>query len=160
VRFVSPLRPRGKTVRASELLVPTILRSLVAFPNNFRRPDLAIILVDEDGDGSRQALAASLDGSIVPAVMGVAVPEFEAWLIADHANLAQVLRTTIDPPPATMAPRAAKAFLSKAFSCRSGSSDPAELRKELARSCDFKALMRVRSFEMLMKEIGRVLTAR
>jgi hypothetical protein len=158
VRFVSPLRHRGKTARGSEFLVPKILRSLVTFPSNHRRPDLAVVLIDEDGDRSRQSLGAALEASVVPAVIGLACPEFEAWLIADHAALCAALRIAVDPSPETMAPRAAKAFLASALSragIPEGGSD--SVRRQLASICNLQMLQRLRTFELFQKELGRLL---
>jgi hypothetical protein len=82
VRFISPLRIRGRNVRGSDLQAPNNLRSLLAFPAGDRRPELGVVLVDEDGMRRRRDLRNILEGTIVPAAFGLAAPEFEAWLIA------------------------------------------------------------------------------
>jgi hypothetical protein len=157
IRFLSPLRYRGATVRGSQLLNPRVLRSLIAFPANHRRPDLAVVLIDEDGDRSRQSLAASLEGSVLPAVIGLAAPEFEAWLIADHATLCATLRAPVDPPPQSVLPRAAKAYLANAMSVAGIDEDRSnDLRCELASNCNLDVLRRIRGFEAFMKEMGRL----
>jgi hypothetical protein len=143
VRFVSPLRIRGRTVRGSDLHVGTNLKKLLAFPMTHRRPHLGIVLTDEDGIRSRRDLRTALENSVVPAALGLATPEFEAWLIADHKALCGVLKMKIDLPPApdAMAPGAAKTYLANLMNQSGLAIHYTEtVRRDLACNCNLDAL--------------------
>jgi hypothetical protein len=162
VRFISPLRigRGGRIARGSDLHVAANLRELLAFPMSEKRPDLGIVLVDEDGVRGRRDLRGELENSRVPAAFGLATPEFEAWLIADHASLCEALNMSFDPPtmPENMAPGVAKAYLADLFT-RAGVSDAQRetVRRDLASNCNLETLRRVRGFEELAKDIARIL---
>lgn len=132
ITFLAPLRTsRGRVARGSDLLHVPTLRRLLAFP---RRPDLAVVLVDGDEDRSRKAtLEAALEGLAMPRVIGVAPPEFEAWLIADHEAVGAVLGRPVPTPPdpESMRRRQAKALLQDWLT-----DGPAEARISVASRCD------------------------
>jgi hypothetical protein len=161
VRFVSPLRiGRGRTVRGSDLHVAANLRRLLAFPFSERRPHVGVVLVDEDGIRERRDLRTGLENTVVPAGFGLAAPEFEAWLIADHFALCQALKLKVDPPPAPdgMAPGAAKAYLTELMREAGFDDVRSEIaRCELASNCSLEVLRRIRGFEELVKDIARIL---
>ena len=161
VRFVSPLRTSGgRIVRGSDLHVGATLRKLLAFPASSRRPQLGIVLVDEDGVRSRRDLRTALEGTVVPAALGLATPEFEAWLVADHAVLCAALKINIDPPstPDSMRPGSAKAYLAHLLSQAGFDASQAQtVRRELASNCNLDALQRIRGFEELVKDRARIL---
>jgi hypothetical protein len=85
VLFEEPLRTnRGRPARGSDLLDRQTLRRLLMWPSAARRPQLAIVLVDADGDETRRpTLNAATENVTTPRVVAVAVQEVEAWLIAD-----------------------------------------------------------------------------
>jgi hypothetical protein len=71
LNLIAPRPPRG-----SDLLDRKNLRRLLRWP--LRRPDLAVVLVDEDGVEDRlQTVKSYLDADWVPNAVGVAVREFE-----------------------------------------------------------------------------------
>jgi hypothetical protein len=160
VRFVAPLRLRGRSVRGSDLLVPATLRKLVAFPPTVRRPDLAVILLDEDGDKGRAGLAAELHGTVVPAILGVAVPEFEAWLLADHACLNSTLGVSVSAPPSAeaLARGGAKTLLGQLMTSAGVASGRINsIRCQLAENCSLHLLRGFVSAERFIKELRRQL---
>jgi hypothetical protein len=114
VLFEAPLRTaRGLVAHGSDFLNRTTLRRLLTWPDLQRRPELAIVLVDADGEANRGArLERDIEG-LAHAVVGVAKQEFEAWLIADHAALNAVLGLALQESqsPEEMKPREAKQLL-------------------------------------------------
>src|SRR5581483_5556495 len=54
VLFQCPLRARGRHPKGSDLLDRRTLRQLLTWPAPHRRPDLAIVLVDQDGAPDRR----------------------------------------------------------------------------------------------------------
>lgn len=144
VGFEEPLRTgRGKLAKGSILHSPTTLRPLLLWADPSRQPDLAVVLVDADGDEERQALLDSaLDGLPVEAVVSVAIQEFEAWLVADPSALRSVLRQSLKPPksPEKLSRRQAKELLQQWCEQHARSSDAAEIRRDLARECDLATL--------------------
>lgn len=93
VRFESPLRTvRGTTAHGSDLHERTTLRKLLTWARPKLRPELVVVLVDEDGDRSRKSRLVA-DTADLPGtrVIAVAVKEFEAWLLADEDGLREVL---------------------------------------------------------------------
>lgn len=91
VQYREPLRTRGKVAKGSNLLHGRTLRQLLTYlPVD--RPDLAIVLVDADGELSRKrALEEILHDVPGTRLIVVAVHEFETWLVSDGAALARVL---------------------------------------------------------------------
>ncbi len=103
VEFIAGLQPHARRPRGGALLHrPTLVRLLSwALPELM--PDLAIVLVDNDGVGTRrsqlQRIVAERNQS-PPVVVGVAHEEFESWLIADPNAAQRVLGITVDAPKA------------------------------------------------------------
>jgi hypothetical protein len=93
VRFESPLRTaRGTVAHGSDLHERTSLRRLLTWARPRLRPELVVVLVDEDGDRSRKSrLVGHTEDLPCTRVIAVAVREFEAWLLADEAALREVL---------------------------------------------------------------------
>src|SRR5581483_11436552 len=101
VLFQCPLRARGRHPKGSDLLDRRTLRQLLTWPAPHRRPDLAIVLVDQDGAPDRRMTLRQLtEGISLPHVIAVAIQEFDAWLIADHGAVAGTLATKPPNPPA------------------------------------------------------------
>ena len=101
IQFEAPLRVGGRAARGSDLRDRTSLRRLLTWPRPDARPDLSVVLVDADGDRQcSTTLQAHVSDLPFPPVIGVAVQEFEAWLIADHANAASILGRSLNAPPA------------------------------------------------------------
>jgi hypothetical protein len=144
VRFEEPLRTaRGRLARGSILHSRDTLRPLLFWADPDKEPDLAVILVDGDGDDSRQALLDSaLEDTPVEAVASVAIQEFEAWLVADPATLKSVLRQPLAPPkpPEKLSRREAKELLKQWCEEHARSRDAAEIRRDIARQCDLDML--------------------
>lgn len=177
VRFVAPLRiPVGaRLARGSDLLDRTKLRRLVAPFRPGRDPDLAIVLVDSDGDLQRRTLlvrnmAMPADAHRLRSVVGAAHQAFEAWLLGDHTALKHIAAAAGSLPSTPDELTAAEAKLELAKILRfapqraDASSKPeVELRRELARIVDLQQLRRQRSFEEFWKECShaaRALAAR
>jgi hypothetical protein len=144
VRFEEPLRTgRGRLARGSILHSRDTLRPLLFWADSNKQPDLAVILVDADGDPKRQALLDSSLGDVpVEAVAAVAIEEFEAWLVADPSALKSVLRKPLAPPrpPEKLSKREAKELLRTWCKEHASSRDAAEIRRDLARECDLDVL--------------------
>ena len=118
IRFESPLRVRGRIARGSDLRDPTRLRRLLTWARPELKPDLAIVLVDRDGEASRKRrIESSLQDIMVPFVVGVAREEFESWLLADGRTVSRVFGITIPTvsPAEKMAPGDAKQTLADWF---------------------------------------------
>jgi hypothetical protein len=140
VRFEEPLRTsRGRLARGSILHSRDTLRPLLSWVDPTKQPDLAVVLVDADGDDGRQSLLDSaIKGVLVEAVVAVAIQEFEAWLVADSDALKAVLRQTLAPPkpPERLSRRQAKELLQQWCEQHARSREASELRRDLARQCD------------------------
>ncbi len=115
VRFQRPLRTgRGLVPRGSQLLDKATLRRLLSWPPGPRRPELAVVLLDADGDRQRGAAIEQAVGDLpVRRVIGLAVQEFEAWLISDEKAVSQAIGSPFptQKAPERMKPREAKALL-------------------------------------------------
>jgi hypothetical protein len=144
VRFEEPLRTsRGRLARGSLLHSRDTLRPLLFWAGPVKQPDLALVLVDADGDDERQSLLDSaIEGVPVEAVVAVAIQEFEAWLVADPDALKVVLRQPLasPKPPEKPSRRQAKELLHRWCEQHAHSRDAAELRRDLARQCDLDTL--------------------
>ncbi len=119
IRFVEPLRTgTSRVARGSDFLDRATLRRLLTWLDSAIRPDLAVIIVDSDGDeGRRSRLLEWVADIPLPRVVAAAVQEFEAWLIADSAAVGRALGRSFPTPPApeTLRPRAAKKLLANAI---------------------------------------------
>ncbi|MFL5347591.1 MAG: DUF4276 family protein [Hyalangium sp.] len=146
VSFEEPLRTgRGRLVKGSTLHSPDTLRPLLLWADPKKQPDLAIVLVDADGDDERQGLLDSaLEGLSVKAIVSVAIQEFEAWLVADPSALKSALRKPLasPKPPEKLAKRQAKELLKEWCEEHASSRDAAEIRRDIARECDLEVLAR------------------
>jgi hypothetical protein len=164
VLFLSPLHLKaGKPHRGSDLHNAKFVRRLLTIADPKRRPDLALVLVDEDGDaGRRRELTAALQD--VPQLHVIAVPirEFEAWLIADQRALVDILQVTDTPPEVEgMKPRQAKELLrgwidASALAGASQSERAAQLeqvRSSLARQVSLDALDKLRAMKLFRDDL-------
>jgi hypothetical protein len=147
IRFEAPLRtPRGIVAQGSHLLDRKTLRQLLTWVHPARRPDLAVVLVDADGDTDRRrALVEVVADLPMHPVIGVARQEFEAWLVADASAVRAAIGRAFDLPedPERLPPREAKQRLDAALG---GSATPLaqhrEKRLQIAQGCDLAILRR------------------
>jgi len=165
IEFVAPMRVGPRLATGSDLHVPRRLRKLLAWPVRHRRPDLAVVLVDEDGDRTRRnTLEDCVKDLMLETVIGVPAPEFEAWLMADHSVVGSVLSISPAPPPQLdqLQPGEAKKLFAQWVAERAGdaaegpegaAADP-EIRMELARISSLERLQKLRSFELFAKALG------
>lgn len=156
VQFIGPLRTgRGRIPRGSDLLDREKLRRLLTWMQPALQPDLAVVLVDEDGDASRKrAIENHVADLPVKKVVAVAIREFEAWLVADEAATGKAVGKTIDrtKDPETMAPGEAK---SQWRGWMSGG-DELTARLNVARTLDLEVLSkRCRAFHTFRSELRR-----
>ena len=64
--------------------------------------DTVVILVDQDDDPSRHnaaSVAQETTYTTLPRAIGIAIRSFDAWFLADHAALSEVLSTAISMQP-------------------------------------------------------------
>ena len=159
LQFEAPLNlTTTRPPRGSDLLDRKSLRRLLAWVPH-RRPDLAVVLVDEDGVDSRlSTLRSYLEADWSPPVaIGVAVREFESWLIGDMQAVREVLEIKIDEPrePEQMKPGEAKALLDGWLEERNRSKDGRGVRARIAARLRLDALVRTsRSFRRFHEELG------
>jgi Domain of unknown function (DUF4276) len=158
VRFEAPLRDRrGNVARGTALLHRETLRQLLSWPLAHKRPDLVVILVDCDEDPSRRArLEEFVTDVVVSKVIAVAVQEFEAWLIADHAAVCKALDAAPIAPkdPERMARREAKGLLASWMGGRPESSERG-IRMTLANLCDLDVVRRrCPAFDELLRALA------
>jgi len=158
IQFEEPLRSRGKLARGSMLHSRTTLRPLLFWADEELRPDLAIVLVDADGQEERQAeLDSALENLTVEAVAAVAIQEFEAWLIADPEAVKSVLRGPHSPPkpPERLGRRQAKELLQQWCAEHASKQDPAELRRQLVQELNLDTVARAcSSFTGFLRRLG------
>lgn len=145
VRFEAPNRTvRGTIVRGGELLDRGTLRRVLLWARPTQRPDLAVVLVDADGTHDRRARLAEYTADLPGRrVIGVAVQEFEAWLLADEAALRDVLGGDIPSTagPEALPPGEAKARLNALCDDRCPDDDRKAHRREARRKlCENAAL--------------------
>ncbi len=161
IEFEAPLRFRGRLPKGSDLLEKTRLRQLLTWPLASRRPDLAVVLVDSDGDHQRRGvISAHVEGLFVNKVVGVAHQAFEAWLVADHATVGLVLWRAVDAPSAveTIPAGEVKKLLRAWIHETAVEMDEKTARVEIACRCDLSVLSsRCHSFELFCKELSRTL---
>lgn len=93
IDFVEPLRTKtGARARGSQFLKPRILDEILA-GWQLTSP-LIVLLVDSDGEPPAERAAileAALERNSLAGAVGVAVKEFESWLIADTKAISQVI---------------------------------------------------------------------
>jgi len=168
VRYLSPLRVKtGRPHRGSDLVTRKVVRQLLTIADPKRRPDLGVVLVDEDGTGDRRRdLLADLAQIEQPHVVAVPVREFEAWLVSDPKALSQHLAVAQTPPAAeSMKPREAKDMLRGWIEARmeAGSGQAAraafveQIRSALAQQVDLEVLDKLRAFKHLRDDLRTVL---
>lgn len=134
----------GRRPRGAQLLERERLRQLCTWADPRRAPALVVIFVDNDGDVGRLArLTAFVEGVHVPVVIGVAVQEFESWLIADQraASDATMIDCTEDRPIESLEPRVAKQRLQSAIAAQNERRDR-DIRNAIARTCDLAVVAR------------------
>jgi hypothetical protein len=156
ITFIGPLRNGGRVIRGSMLLDRDVMRRALTFPVARRRPDFALILIDEDGDAGRRArLAAQLEDKDLAHAIGCAAPEFEAWLVGDHDAVRAHLGDVQAPAAVeALAPRRPKALI-REWSAERGKVER-DVRRSLAALCDPARLAeRCPSFEALFGELRR-----
>ena len=152
VTFEAPLRARTRIPRGSELLNATALRRVLTWARVGDRPDAAVVLVDEDGKADRRAW---LEGKVadlpVPVVVGVAVREFESWLLADTKAVAAATNKSPQPPRNVEKLRSGEAKDKLTELC--DGLDGYEIRLEIAKTADLTLLRKLRSFEAFSKSL-------
>jgi hypothetical protein len=112
------------------------------WPSAHRRPNVAVLLVDADGDNTRRAsLAKHVEGISLTTVIAIAVQEFESWLLGDQAALNRVAGQVFPRPPAVeqMKPGDAKSRLA---ACLASGHDAHAARREIAHGLELVTLAR------------------
>ncbi|MEM6251921.1 MAG: DUF4276 family protein [Cyanobacteria bacterium P01_D01_bin.156] len=93
IDFVEPLRTKtGARARGSQLLDNNLLDEILA--GWLLTPPLIVFLVDSDDQPPAErasVLRNALDRNLLTGAVGVAVKEFESWLIADSKAISQVI---------------------------------------------------------------------
>jgi hypothetical protein len=157
VRFDAPNRTRGRLARGSDLLHERRLRQLLTWAKPEQCPDLAIVLIDADGDHQRGTrLRTALSSIRVVVAIGLAVEEFEAWLLADLRTVQRVLGAdTVSGLPTTperLKPREAKACLNVYLGEHAAESR--RLRREIADQCSLDELRdKCKAFHQLSSDL-------
>lgn len=153
VEFFVPLRAHGgRLARGSDLRSSKTLRRLLTWPRIETRPDVAVVLVDEDGDNLlRVNLEKALATLPVSTIVGAPARELEAWLLADIKTVSSVAGAPVSPPPRVDGlPRGrAKELLAAAI----GSDDAFAKRIEIAKRCDLGVLDKLPAFEAFRKAL-------
>ena len=118
------------------------------------RPDLAIILIDADGDHARKArLEAELATKDLPHVVGCAAQEFESWLIGDPETVREVFGAVAGPASIEALERRQAKELFRDW-CASVGKAERDARVSLATLCDLERLTaRCASFSVFRQEI-------
>jgi hypothetical protein len=157
IQFQTPPRVRGRDARGSDLLYRDTLRRLLTWPRPQDRPDLAVVLVDQDGQPGRAALLAGhLAGLPASHVVVVAIQEFEAWLVADQGALRAVFgpEAVAPPVPEALEPRLAKGLIRAWTSAHGRGQEARRLRCDLAHVCDLEVLQAVcPAFRRFVKDL-------
>jgi hypothetical protein len=168
ILFEEPLLlvPDLRKPRGSDFLVPKNMRRLLSWHPSARRPHLAVVLLDEDGvEGRLQLVQGFLDDPWpTPVAIGVAVQEFESWLIGDMNAVRKALGgSPIDEPTHAegMSPGHAKVLLGGWTRARSAVSADASTRRRIAEELQLEVLASAsRSFkrfrDALREAVSRV----
>jgi hypothetical protein len=159
VRFDAPNRTGGgRLARGSDLLHEQRLRQLLRWIRPERQqPDLAIVLIDADGDHQRGTrLRAALSSIDVVAVIGLAIEEFEAWLLADFMTVQRVLgavaMSDFPTTPERLKPGEAKGRLNVYLG--EHTADSLKLRREIAAQCSLDELRnKCRAFQQFVSDL-------
>jgi hypothetical protein len=163
IHFQEPLRlASGSVARGASLRNREALRKLLAYPPRGNRPDLAILLVDADGDPDRrrELEAWTWDAIVVP-VVAVPIQEFEAWLVADHVAVARAVHLEFPTPmaPEAMEPGVAKRLLEARIG--EAGADPQQVRRTIADSADLERIAdRAPSFQRFRADLAASLSRR
>lgn len=161
IHFFEPLRTStGMRPRGSDLHDPRTLRRVMSWPPHpARRPHLAVLLVDEDEVTGRLRLlqGALRDLSPTPRrVVGVAVREFESWLITDFSTVAGELGLDLAQPqnPESLRRGEAKQMWNDWRSRLSANGADEVVRRRVCESCRLDVLERAsRSFALFLGEL-------
>ena len=163
IRFEQGLRKRNAAEpRGGDLVKRKTLQQLLDWPRDDMRPNLAIVLVDEDDDKKRHAaMRESIDElryGRPTTVVGVARREFESWLVTDRACVAKVLDRPFDDAgdPEEWSPGEAKRLLQRMLEGVPGSdrARTRRLRCEICSRCDLEHLRwGSRSFERFLSDL-------
>lgn len=159
IQFEQGLRIRGRLPKGSDLLSKKKLRQLLTWADPARRPELAIVLVDADGDSSRRdQLLALTEDLPVPKVIAVAVQEFESWLIADPDALARVVGPSahLDRPPESLTRGEAKKLLADWCARTEEQRSGEEIRLSLAQVEPVRLKDRSASYARLIDDLRRL----
>jgi hypothetical protein len=149
---------RGKVARGTALYHRESLRQLLSWPLAEKRPELAIVLVDADGEPHRRQLLDECTRDLpVHRVIAVAVQEFEAWMVADQSAAAAVLGADLlsTGDPERMDRREAKDLLSCWIQTHKPEARDRDVRMTLARTCRLETLAkRCPAFAGLCKDLA------
>jgi hypothetical protein len=109
------------------------------------RPDVAIVIVDCDADRQRkQTLLEHIQGLTSTTVVGVAIQEFESWLVADVSAGRDACDTqgfVLDEPPESLAPSDAKTRLETCLAMNGANLATIRQRRcSIAERCDLTKL--------------------
>ncbi len=166
VQFVSPLMVGPRAHRGSDLHTIKTLRKLLTFAAPTRRPQLAVVVVDEDAEPDRRrTLLAGCDDLDLPRVIAVCIREFEAWLIADSRALVKVLGVTETPAaPESMRVGEAKQLLQRWMAAAPTAATPSPstdhalpLRTALAEQVELNVLDRLSAFRAFRNDLRAAL---
>ena len=151
IQFEQGKRKRNTNeARGSDLLRKRTLLDLLAWPREDMRPEMAIVIVDEDGLRTRhrelKEWVAELRYGRPPTVIAVAREEFEAWLITDRSCVEEELGRPLGKAgkPEVWEPKVAKQVLQRAIdeSCGSDKARAHALRRAICERCDLDVLER------------------
>jgi len=159
VQFVGPLRLGIRPVRGGDLLREKNVRRLLSWPPSDRLPDLAVLLIDDDGKKRRNEISAWVRDVTVEAVVAVPVQEFEAWLIAD----VEAVPGTGELPahPESLAPGRAKELLRNRLTPGCANVvDILKARTEIARRADLARLAKLPAFTAFESDLRSALNRR
>lgn len=162
IGFREPLRrPGGRRLLGSDLLVKKLVRRAIAPWQLGGAPPLIVLLIDGN-HGPWKERERLLEQVAWPGVaVGVAVREFESWLIADRDNLSRQLRAEINVTgkPEGLEPGVAKERLATLLGLHRPDQDPRLVRRDLAMYCDLELVAkRARSFARFRDSLRNALT--